>query len=798
MNWRPAQWKLGTRFAALVLALLLAIQLASFATIRASIAANARASVAAELDVGERALRSLLVQDALRLADASRVLASDFGFRDAVLSGDAETLRDALRNHGGRIGASVSAVLDNDYLVRASSTDDDPALAVTVARVGAAWAQRQGNEKPSVVTVWDGRPTQFVLAPLRAPLQVGWVLMGFALDERLAQRMRNVSALDLALLARPAATAPWTSAVTMLPAPVDDALREAGPAAPANIELAGTEFGLRHVALATGDEGGGGAVRAVLLRSVDDAVRPYERLQLLLAAITLAGVVAFAAGTTFAARRITQPIRRLVDAAQRLGGGDLATPVQGGGRADEIGELAQAFEGMRHNLAGQQAELERLAYWDTLTGLPNRTRFREALQAAIAAGDAAQDRLAVLILDLDRFKHVNDVLGYAGGDRLLQGVGQRLQQAVKQRDTLSRLSGDEFALLLPGCGPEEAFGVAQRIAALLETPLQIDDQTIDLPASIGIACWPLHAADAGAVMTRAELAMYAAKARKSGPQLYDPATDTTSAQTLSLRSELKRAVEHGELRLFLQPKIGIADGTLIGAEALVRWQHPQRGMVPPMQFIPFAEQTGFIRQLTQWVFEDAARQWRMLADQAGAGLRISINLSARDLLDVDLPEKLGVLLERHAAPAEGFCLEITESAIMDDPKRAETTLQRLAERGFKLSIDDYGTGQTSLTYLTVLPVQELKIDKTFVLNMNEDARHASIVRSTIDLSHTLGLSVVAEGVENAAIFNALRRLGCDEAQGYHLSRPMRADAFPAWARRWSDRTATGWGGLEVV
>ena len=796
MNWRASNWKLGTRFAVLMLLLLLAIQAASFGTIRASITANARASVAAELNVGERALRSLLSQDALRLSEASRVLGADFGFRDAVLSGDADTLRDALRNHGGRIGASVSAVLDNEFRVRSSSTDDDPEVAITVARVGQAWAQRTGNERPSVVAVWGGRPTQFVLAPLRAPLQVGWVLMGFALDERIVQRMRDVSAIDLALLVRSDVAKPWQSAVTMLPEPVDAALRRTNDPVSATVVLADTEFGLRHITLANG--GGSGEVRAVLLRSVDDAVRPYQKLQLLLVAITLAGVAAFALGSALAARRITEPVRRLVDAAQRLGEGDLATPVRGINRGDEIGELAQAFEGMRRNLSAQQAQLERLAYWDSLTGLPNRVRFVDTLHATIASCSVATDCLAVLILDLDRFKQVNDVLGYAGGDRLLQGVAQRMLQVVKQGDTLARLSGDEFALLLPACGPEEAFGVAQRIATLLETPLKIDDQTIDLPASIGIACWPLHAADAGTVMTRAELAMYTAKSRKSGAMLYDPATDSASPQTLSLRSELKRAVDENELRLFLQPKINIIDGTLIGAEALLRWQHPQRGMVPPMEFIAFAEQTGFIRQLTLWVFDASACEWARLATQSALRLRLSVNLSARDLLDLDLPDKLGAILERHAAPASGFCLEITESSIMDDPARAEATLKRLAERGFKLSIDDFGTGYSSLAYLKRLPVDELKIDKSFVLAMISDTGDAKIVRSTIDLAHNLGLSVVAEGVENAAIFNALRRLGCDEAQGFHLSRPMRAEAFGAWAQRWTDRTATGWGGLEVA
>jgi len=795
MNWRVSRWRLGSRFVALVLALLLAIQLASFGAIRASIAANARASVAAELDVGERALKSLLGQDALRLADASRVLAADFGFRDALLSGDAKTVRDALRNQDGRIGASVSAVLDNDFAVRATATEDDAALGDAVARVGRAWSQRVGNETPSVIAVWDGRPTQFVLVPLRAPLQVGWVLMGFALDERLATRMRNISALELTLLVRSTPAAPWRSAVTMLPPPVDAALHAAELPDATSVVLAGTEFGLRQLTLARTE---GGEVRAVLLRSIDDAVRPYERLQLLLAAITLGGVIAFAVGAMLAARRITEPVRQLVGAAQRLGGGDLDTPVPGTGRGDEIGELAQAFEHMRESLAGHQLELERLAYWDALTGLPNRLRFAEVLRNEIDAAQPDADRLAVVILDLDRFKQVNDVLGYAGGDELLRGVARRLREAVKQRDTLARLSGNEFALLLPGCGPDEALGVANRVAALLETPIKIDDQPIDLPASIGIACWPVDATTPSALLSRAEIAMYWGKARNSGPTLYDPSTDSSSAQTLSLRSELKRAVDHDELVLFLQPKIAIDNGRLIGAEALVRWKPPHRKMVPPMDFIPFAEQTGFIRELTHWVFNTAARQWRELSHRPDLPLRLSVNLSARDLLDHELPQRLDDALARHDAPPQAFCLEITESAIMEDPKRAEATLQRLAERGFKLSIDDYGTGQTSLTYLTRLPVQELKIDKAFVLNMTQDDRHATIVRSTIDLAHTLGLTVVAEGVENAAIFNALRRLGCDEAQGYHLARPMPAGEFVAWAQRWVDQTATGWGGLELA
>ena len=279
--------------------------------------------------------------------------------------------------------------------------------------------------------------------------------------------------------------------------------------------------------------------------------------------------------------------------------------------------------------------------------------------------------------------------------------------------------------------------------------------------------------------------MYGAKRKNEVAVVYDPALDSTSALTLSLLSELRRAVDAGELRLFLQPKIALADDRLVGAEALVRWQHPQRGLLPPMAFIPFAEQTGFVRRLTLWIFEDAARQWRAL--QAHGPLRVSVNLSTRDLLDLELPHKLDAILQRHRAPEDGFCLEITESAIMDDPARAEATLNALSARGFKLSIDDFGTGYSSLAYLRRLPVDELKIDRSFVMAMDRDADDAKIVRSTIDLAHNLGLSVVAEGIETPGVYAQLAALECDEGQGYYMSRPVPVADFSGWARRWNER-----------
>jgi diguanylate cyclase (GGDEF)-like protein len=434
---------------------------------------------------------------------------------------------------------------------------------------------------------------------------------------------------------------------------------------------------------------------------------------------------------------------------------------------------------MRVDIAARQEEIRRLAYQDRLTGLPNRENFRATVQRAI--GQGAGSELAVITLDLDRFKHVNDVLGYAFGDQLLQTVAGKLAAALDgTQGMLARLGGNEFALLLAPATPTQAAQFAARLIRTLEQPLAMGEQTVDLSAGVGIACWPADAGDVDTLLSRSEIAMYVAKRKLEGPLRYDPAYDSASTQNLSLLTELRRAVDQGELRLYLQPKVGLTDGITRAAEALVRWDHPQRGLVPPVQFIPFAEQTGYIRQLTLWMFEEAAR---LRATPAAAGLRISVNLSTRDLLDLELNTRLEAILHMHGVPASAFCLEITESAIMDDPQRAEAMLNRLSEQGFKLSIDDFGTGYSSLAYLKRLPVDELKIDKSFVMGMETDPDDAIIVRSTIDLAHNLGLSVVAEGVENAAIMEQLRVLGCDEAQGYHLSRPMPAPAFMEWLAR---------------
>jgi diguanylate cyclase (GGDEF)-like protein len=779
----------GARVVALFLGLLALVQIASFGAIGAGLSRHARSVLPEQLAAGEQVLKTVLDQRGQTLTEAAKLLAADYGFREAVLSNDRATIGSVLENHGERIGATEVAWLGPDFALRATAGDGMEQLQLGPAAAALA-ADASGRGSASGLVLVRGQPHQLVLVPMNAPVLVGWVAMGFPVDARLGSDLQRLTSLDLTLLARPRADAPWRSVQSTLDeAAAAKLAAQAWPAEPqamTSITVADDELGVRGRWLGTASTANDSraTVLALVSLSIDAATRTPRDLQIVLLAITLAASAIFAIGSLYTAGLVTKPLRTLARAAERLGSGDYVTPVHGLDRSDEIGELAQSFESMRVSVAEKQAQILRLAYWDALTGLPNRAQFRDAVIEAIASAGEAQAPVAVLMLDLDRFKHVNDVLGYAFGDQLLQGVAERLsRQVMRDGDLVARLSGDEFAILLRAGDPALAESVARRVSQAFEQPLTLDEHKVDMGAGIGIACWPQDAGDADTLINRAEVAMYAAKQRHQGALMYDPSLDASSAQTLSLLSDLRQAIEHGELRLFLQPKLALATGAVIGAEALVRWQHPTRGLVPPIQFIPFAEQTGFIRALTIWVFEATAQAWRELhAD--GTMLVLSVNLSVRDLMDQDLPIKLESLLVKHRVPAEAFCLEITESAIMDDPERALGTLNRLAAMGFKLSIDDFGSGQSSYGYLKRLPVDELKIDMAFIRNMDKDPVDVKIVRSIIELAHNLDLSVVAEGVENARIWDLLRDLRCDQAQGYHMGKPMPSAEFRPWSARW--------------
>jgi diguanylate cyclase (GGDEF)-like protein len=441
-------------------------------------------------------------------------------------------------------------------------------------------------------------------------------------------------------------------------------------------------------------------------------------------------------------------------------------------------------------LERKQAErtIRHLAFYDSLTGLPNRTLFRNQTQEAIQAGAADGRLVALLLMDLQRFKEVNDTLGHQRGDQLLQQVGARLREAMFKGDMVARLGGDEFGILLPRMAAVGDIDiVARKIHSVLETSLLIENVPIVVEASLGVAIAPAHGTDADILLQHADVAMYHAKDTGASFVLYDPARDPHSPRRLALLAELRQAIEHNQLIVHYQPKIALDTGKMIGAEALVRWQHPKNGLIPPDQFIQSAENTGLIKPLTDWVLSTGLRQCSNLLSN-DTMQHLAVNISARSLHDLRFPDLVDRLLKVSGIPPEKLMLEVTESAFMVDLQRTVETLAVLSHMGVMISIDDFGTGFSSLNYIKKLPINEIKIDKSFVSDMTSDENDLSIVRSIIELGHNLGLKVVAEGVENKAVLDSLAALGCDHCQGYYISHPLPYERFQSWSGQASGKT----------
>jgi len=433
---------------------------------------------------------------------------------------------------------------------------------------------------------------------------------------------------------------------------------------------------------------------------------------------------------------------------------------------------------------------ERQALSDALTGLPNRTLFNDLLEKALA--DCPRNkRVGVLLMDLDRFKEINDSLGHFNGDRVIERVGERLKIIVREGDTVARLGGDEFAMLLPNISDAEAATVAaKRVHKTLEEPFTAGGLALRVESSIGIALYPDHGDKAGKLMRAADVAMYASKKGHTGHAIYSPDQQHYSPARLGLVAQLDRAMAQSELVLHYQPKARFDNGAVDGAEALVRWQHPERGLLPPDEFIPVTEHTSMIRPVTIYLLEQALEQG-MLWRRNGINLRLAVNLSPQILLDLELPREIEQMLNRVGAPADSLELEVTESAIIYDPRRAQIVLDGLSRMGLRIAIDDFGTGYSSLVSLKNLPVSTIKIDKSFVMAMNEDNNDAAIVKSTIQLGHNLGLEVVAEGVETPTAWARLAEMGCDVAQGFYLSRPLEGARFMSWLGAYEEMFSSG-------
>ena len=757
--------------------LLILVQGLAFVLVNTANYQIATESIEQELGVGERIFLRLLGQNRDQLEQSAALLAKDFAFRTAVGTNDSATILSVLTNHGARTGASVMLLISREQVVMADTLH--PASRLQPFKFPRLTEAAAASGKSSAIVTMEGRLYQLVLVPVLAPTAIGWVGVGFDIDDKTAGDLKKLTALDVSFLSRQGSEAWKIHASTLTPQMRAGLLPAISGADAGKLEmdlrLRGEQYKAR---LSNIEKQGETQIVAVLQRSLDEGIKPFKRVSNAFLVLALISIVLSVIGSILIARNITRPINKLAAVARRIEQGDYAQKVDIEQKG-EIGALASSFNFMLDGIATRENENLRLAFEDHLTGLPNRAMFYDRLRQLLMVNKRNAQPLSVMLLDLDRFKYVNDTLGHPVGDMVLREVAGRLRRLLRESDTVARLGGDEFAILMPSGDHGRAAIVARKILAALETPIMVEEQPIDIGTSIGIVHYPQHGEDADMLLRHADIAMYAAKRSKSGYAVYDLQLEEHRQDHLTLLGELRRAIEHNELVLFYQPKFNFASSTVTGVEALIRWDHPTRGQVPPVEFIPFAEQTGNIRMITRWVIETAVKQcseWQA----SGQPLKISINVSARDLLDKELVSFVSTAIGKHAVPPRLLCLELTESALMEDPLRARETLQQLHALGVQLSMDDYGTGYSSLAYIKNLALDELKIDRAFVADMNTDKQSAAIVRSTIELGHSLGMTVVAEGVETEHELNELKRFGCDYAQGYQICRPMRVADLNHW------------------
>ena len=759
--------QLRTRIALTFLLLLSAVLATALFAVSAANQANAEREINRQLEVGRLVFERALEANRRQLTQAAQVLASDFGFREAVASHDEETIASALENQSARIGASLTVLLSLDGRVLASNSA--AAVVGQPFRHASLLTGGRASERAPTVIVEAGRVYQLVTVAVRSPLPVAWVVMGFGLDQAAVRELSAVTGLDVTIAT--AARGQWQpTATTLTHETLAPALRQVNETE----RLVASDILSRSLTLS---QNGELPVKAVLSRSLTEARKPFDRLSDRLVVIALVSLSLSAIAAFWLAQNITRPLLALTAAVQRIRRGhyDSDVPV---GRADELGTLAEGLQLMRQAVESRDTDIRLLAYTDRLTGIMNRTAFGDALDVTLATPGT---RVAVALINIRRFRRINECLGYAVGDEVLRQMATRLKGTPDASGHVARVAADHFAVYrqLPDQVSLEHWGV--NLLDHLSEPVLVSGQQVDLSVVIGLAIAPEDAFDADDLMRCADLAVDRARRDNVALRAYDDSLRPATRDQLSLLGELQRAIERDELHLAFQPKLDLRTGAVCGAEALIRWQHPVRGLLPPSAFVPFAEQAGFVRKLTRWVLPAATligAEWVA----RGMPLPISVNISADDLVDPGFDAYVAEALERAKLAPELLVLELTESGFIGDPDLALGRLEALRLLGVGLSIDDFGTGYSSLSYLARMPVDELKIDRSFVMAISTSEEVAAVVRAALDMGHSLGLKVVAEGIEDEASAARLLALGCDVGQGYLYAKPMMQAEFEVWRR----------------
>ncbi|HEX5353245.1 MAG TPA: EAL domain-containing protein [Rhodanobacteraceae bacterium] len=738
-----------------------------------------------QLGVAATAFARQLDDISNRVAAGVRVLSLDYALRSAIAQRDQATLQSALVNHGERVGATQMLLLDiHGHVV----VDTLHAYPVGTPFPYADLVQRAYSRPAAAVVAWRGRAYWMVVVPVFAPSLVGEIAAAIPIDDRLLERLQEQSTLPRSIeLAAQTADRDWMVlahgsdhvALTANLTAGDGTL----PAQSVVLKVHGREYVAQAVPL-NGTRASAPVV-AVMGYSVDEALRPYRSVAAAWGGLLALGLGAGLLCALLISRSISRPVEQLAASARRIEGGDYSPPPQTRPRSDELGQLAKAFAGMTDAIREREARIVHQTGHDLVTGLPNRMAAETAIDREL--GSHPDRPGALLIVGLGRAPDIVKTLGYAVCDRVMRDAGARIR-APAGDGFVAHTSDTQFAIFLSRSGRQDAIAASFRILDALAGPYRESDLALDLAPAVGIALAPLHASDANGLLRRAEIALLAAHGAEKPIAVYDPATDPHRPERLSLMGDLRAGLYRNQLALHYQPKLNLANRTIDGAEGLVRWSHPVRGLVPPDTFITLAEETGNIGKLTRWALATGiaqAKRWHA----SGHELRVSINVSARDLENAELPLRVAELLSLHALPSRCVGLEITEGAIMGRPDAAIAVLHALADQGIDLSIDDFGVGQSSLAYLRRLPVRELKIDRSFVEHLADAHDDQTIVRSIVELAHNLGYRVTAEGVENVAELRFLHDIGCDHAQGFHIAKAMSAADFDAFLAQHSVESA---------
>lgn len=754
------------RLLALIIGLVVATQSVTLVAVLYSTAHEARVRADERLRYGSRVVQQYLRLRADELSGTVAVMATDFGFKEAVASHDRATMLSAAANHDERVGWDVIVFLDADGRLLVSNSPYVTAHALTVQKL---INPDSGTQDEAHLMVLGDHLYQLFVAPVRAPETIAWVAVGFAVDDALAARVRDLAdagtqvsimAGEHARLNLVASTLPPEERAAIATWHDLSSMREASQAAP----LGKQDYLTSVSQLGDSSE----SVALVLQQRMDEVDAPYRSQRNALAAIGGLALGAALAIALLLSRGATRPIGELVRAARRIQAGtyDKAVDVGGG---DEFRSLAATFNAMQQNIAEREARISHDAHHDALTGLPNRAYAERHLEELLRASPAPP--VALILLEVVNLGEINASLGHHVGDAALRETAHRLKQNCGENDITARLGSAQFLVVARGCSLSRATLLTEQLIGSLRAGFSLLSVSLDLHVNAGVCCAPDHDHSAESLMRHVHTALEDAGDVRGRVSVYRPGREEELRRRLALAGDLGGAIERNELTLVYQPKVDLAGGRVRSLEALARWTHPQLGSVSPGEFVPIAEQTGGARRLTSWALGAAISQmaaWH----REGIDIDVAVNLSAPDLLDSQLGDEILETLGQHGVSPTRLLLEITEGAVIRDPALAVRNMQLLRIAGVRFSLDDFGTGYSSLSQLSRLPLDELKIDRSFIIRAHERRDDVTIIMSTIELAHNMGLKVVAEGVETQEAWNLLQRLGCDLVQGYLVSRPL--------------------------